>query len=377
MRLADSNGYIKASSFWSIIRRTLDKSEIHHFNIPDKLDRVNPYLAKRSSSLRIKALQYLSTLSNQEPFPLLALAIFRNANQYCNSAQAVIQNGKSLPRKFILSNPPICPDCLRESNYIRQIWSFWPYNCCHVHAIPLVNVCCCGENISVYTDKTIGICQHCNISYSELKRSSLNESDLIISAWLASTENHDLPGVHQSHKFGLILWWLKLKALDLPEFNAAEFIMFFSDWPNNFHEYLEQKWNHYNKYGLKPIHEAKFKDIYNDLLLISAKLPSARFSENIVLPEIYRFFNDNIISKNNGFLNLRINSIEAAILLNTSSEQIAALVDLGELKSHIRIKSGEFLNLYQYAFELGDLYFLWQAGFQTEYSNLSVLTSRW
>ena len=112
-------------------------------------------------------------------------------------------------------------------------------------------------------------------------------------------------------------------------------------------------------------------------MLISAKLPSARFSENIVLPEIYRFFNDNIISKNNGFLNLRINSIEAAILLNTSTEQIAALVDLGELKSDIRIKSGEFLNLYQYAFELGDLYFLWQSGFQTEYSNLSMLTSRW
>lgn len=377
MRLADSNGYIKASSFWSIIRRTLDKSDIHHFNIPDKLDRVNPYLAKRSSSLRIKALQYLSTLSNQEPFPLLALAIFRNANQYCNSAQAVIQNGKSLPRQFILSNPSICPDCLRESNYIRQIWSFWPYNCCHVHDIPLVNVCCCGEDITVYTDQTIGICQHCNISYSELKRVESNKHHLIVSAWLANAENTCLPKVNQSHKYGLVLWWLKLNKLSLSGFKVEDFVLFFSDWPNSFHSYLEKKWSHFIEFGTKPVAQANFKDIFGDLLLISLKLPSSRFSENIILPEIYGYFNDNILSNNNEFLSLKINSIEAAILLNTSTEQIAALVNLGELKSNVRTKSGELLSLNQYVFELGDLFFLWQAGFQTEYSNLSILTSRW
>jgi hypothetical protein len=377
MRLAESNGYIKASGFWSAIRQTFDKSGIEHFNVPEKLASVNPYLAKRSSSLRIKALHHLSNLSNLEPLPLLELAIFRSANPYCTNAQAVIQNGKTLPRQFIVSAPAICPDCLQESNYIRQIWSFWPYSSCYIHAKSLINVCSCGEKISVYKDQAIGICQYCNVAYQKLKSSASNEANLIISSWLVGIENHELPNVSQSHKFGLVLWWLKLKKSDLSEFDSDEFVAFFSDWPNSFYAFLEQKRDRFIEYGLKPMHQARFKDVYDDLLLISAKLPSARLIENIVLTAIFCFFNDNILSKNNEFLSLRINSIEAAILLNTSTEQIAALVDLGELKSHIRIKSGEFMNLHQYAFELGDLFFLWQAGFQTEYSNLSVLTSRW
>ncbi len=377
MRLADSNGYIKASSFWSVIRRTVDHSNLKHFNIPDKLRSINPYLAKRSSSLRIKALQYLSSLSNQEPLPLLALSIFRNANSYSLNAQSVIQNGKTLPRQFVKTTPGVCSDCLKESNYIRQIWSFWPYEYCHKHKKPLINICSCGEDIFVYKDTVIGVCQHCNISYSELDRIESKEDDLIVSDWLGSIENHCLPDVNQSHKYGLVFWWLKLHKLDLSSFKGDEFVLFFSNWPNSFHTFLENKWTHFVEYGTKPVGEAKFKDVFDDLLIISSKLPSSRFSENIILPEIYRFFNENILSNNNEFLSLRINSIEAAILLNTSTEQIAALVNLGELKSYIRVKSDECLSLNQFAFELGDLFFLWQAGFQTEYSNLSVLTSRW
>jgi hypothetical protein len=377
MRLAYSNGYIKASRFWSAIRQTVDKSNLRHINIPDRLGSVNPYQAKKSSSLRIKALQYLSTLSNQEPLPLLALSIFRNANPYSLNTQSVIQNGKTLPRQFVKLTPPICPDCLRESNYIRQIWSFWPYENCHKHKKSLISVCSCDESISVFEDPIIGACQHCGISYSELKRVESNKHHLIVSAWLANAENTCLPKVNQSHKYGLVLWWLKLNKLNLSEFNVEDFVLFFSDWPNNFHRYLEQKWTHFIEFGTKPVEQANFKDMFSDLLLISSKLPSSRFSENIILPEIYEYFNDNVLGNNNEFLSLKINSIEAAILLNTSTEQIAALVNLGELKSTIRTKSGELLSLNQYAFELGDLFFLWQAGFQTEYSNLSILTSRW
>jgi hypothetical protein len=377
MRLADANGYMKASSFWSAIRKTLDKANIRHFNLPDNLSNVNPYLANKSSSLRIKALHYISTLTNQEPLPLLSLAIFRSANHYCDNSQAVIQNGKSLPRKFVNNFPPVCPDCLKESNYIRQIWSFSPYKVCHVHSNTLVNVCLCGRSISVYSDQQLGFCPHCNTAYTSLKSDSLNENDLIISSWLAGYEGKGLPKVSQSHKYGLIIWWLKLKEINLSEFIASEFYDFFSNWPVMFHEYLGDKWAQFNEFGTKPINEARFKDAFNQLLIISAKLPSARFNENIILSEIFSFFDHQMLCKNNGFLSLKVNSIEAAMLLNTSTEQIAALVDLGELKSHVRVKSGQFLNLYQYAFELGDLYCLWQSGCQTEYSNISMLTSRW
>jgi len=377
MRLAYSNGYIKASCFWSVIRQTVDKSNLRHINIPDKLGSVNPYHAKKSSSLRVKALQHLSTLSNQEPLPLLALSIFRNANPYSLNAQSVIQNGKTLPRQFVKLTSPVCPDCLRESNYIRQIWSFWPYENCHKHKKSLINVCSCGEGISVYEDPIIGVCRHCSISYSELNSVEANEHHLIVSAWLGDSENTCLPKVNQSHKYGLVLWWLKLNQLNLFEFNVEDFVLFFSDWPNNFHRYLEKKWTHFYEFGTKPVAQANFKDIFGDLLLISLKLPSSRFSENIILPEIYGYLNDNVLSNSNEFLSLKINSIEAAILLNTSTEQIASLVNLGELKSNIRTKSGELLSLNQYAFELGDLFFLWQAGFQTEYSSISILTSRW
>ena len=377
MRLAESNGYLKANRFWSAIRRTVDKSNLRYINLPDRLGGVNPYQAKKSSSLRIKALQYISTLSNQEPLPLLALSICRNANPYSLNAQSVIQNGKTLPRQFVKTTPRICPDCLSESIYIRQIWSFWPYEHCHKHKKALINVCSCGEDISVYEDPIIGSCQHCNISYSELISVGSKKHDLIVSGWLVDSEHTCLPKVSQSHKYGLLLWWLQLHKLDFSAFNAEEFVLFFSNWPKGFHRYLAKKWEHFIEFGTKPIEQANFKDVFGNLLLISAKLPSSRFSENIILPEIFSYFNDNVLSNNNDFLSLKINSIEAAILLNTSTEQIASLVNLGELRSTVRIKSGELLNLNQYAFELGDLFFLWQAGFQTEYSNLSILTSRW
>ncbi|KMT66751.1 hypothetical protein XM47_01095 [Catenovulum maritimum] len=376
MRLAQDNGYIKASSFWSAIRRTLDKPELRYLNIPNKLEKINPYLANHSSGLRVKALTYLSKLTNQESLPLISLSIFRSPSHYCGKNTAIIRNGMTLPRMFVKTEPGVCPECLKESNYIRQTWAFWPYNTCHKHKIKLIENCCCGEIISAFSDHKLGVCQCCGHEYKNLEGVKENHNDFELSHWLAGTHKN-LPNVKDSHKFGLILWWLKLHQLTLAEFESEVFINFFTEWPSSFQKYLKNQWEHYSEYGLKPISDASFSDVFGKLLSNSAKLPSARLSENIVLTEIYKYFDDNLISENNEFLKLKINSIEAALLLNTSTEQIAALVEQGELSSGIRIKSGGFLNINQPAFELGDLYCLWQAGYQTEYSNFSIITSRW
>ncbi|BDX08094.1 hypothetical protein MACH26_36150 [Planctobacterium marinum] len=156
---------------------------------------------------------------------------------------------------------------------------------------------------------------------------------------------------------------------------SPDFILFLSGFPETFHHILDEKVNLAEDYSTKQLGALRFEDVFGNLLLTSTRLPSSKLKFNIILKYLISFFQDKFYS-NNWLANLKLNAIEASILLNCNTQQVAALADQGILPIHNKRLINP-LNIYTPAFELGDVFCVWMTKFQSEHSNLQVLTSKW
>ncbi|WP_346962602.1 hypothetical protein [Vibrio sp. 624788] len=80
----------------------------------------------------------------------------------------------------------------------------------------------------------------------------------------------------------------------------------------------------------------------------------------------------------NGLIaNLRMNSLEAAVFLNCSMDEVASMVEQRILKPNRKTKPNTPLEVNDYLFYFGDIFCLWLAEFQTDEFNRSFYVSRW
>ena len=90
-----------------------------------------------------------------------------------------------------------------------------------------------------------------------------------------------------------------------------------------------------------------------------------------------QFLSDEVIDKGSLLGELAINSIEAAILLNTTTEQIASLYDQGILQTKHQLKSSQIVAVTAPVFRLSDVLCCWLTSYQSETSNRRYLVSQW
>ena len=376
LRLAQSNGFEKYKSFVSALNFELSKlNGTKSRLLPHDLHALNPCFAQHSSKERLKCLKQISMMTAQDVLPVLSLAIYRANQKYSSGVGCVIQQGRLYPRQFLRqSNIGICPECLGEASYIRQIWHFEPYTVCHLHCCPLIHQCTCGERIDYLFLDSIDQCPECGIAYKDIKVViKADEEELHISKWLAGEHVGAFPAVSIVHRWGLYLWWLQIREAISGSKHFNEYMI---QWPKFFDKYLNTCLSHLEMKAASVKH-TKFSDVFGDILIKSIRLPSSRLADNLVLRHLYQFLHTQLSQPSSNLNKITVNAIEASILLGTSIDQISALYDQGELHSFMKFKSDEIIQPHQSVFQLGELFLLWLSRFQVEGSNYHVMTSTW
>lgn len=120
--------------------------EEHHPTVagafPLNLDAVSIYHAKQSSAQRVQAIQLLEQLVGLTRFSLLDICL-KHTNAVDLGQYAEVRYKQIIiPREFLRSTIiPICPECLKESNYVRFAWHINKVECCEKHGIKLLRNC--------------------------------------------------------------------------------------------------------------------------------------------------------------------------------------------------------------------------------------------
>lgn len=379
LRLSFENGFADFKAFWKGIRtQLLETTSLSKSALPEQLKLINPYHANHSSAQRLKGLKLISQFANLEPYQLLSLAMYRGGITFSGRFASVFRKGIVIPMELMRKKGcPICPICIKEYGYIKQIWHFIPIVSCHLHHTQLVSHCECGHLFDYVEDEDINRCARCEkpivISKTHLEST---HSENRIAAWLSDLNPKELMNIAVSHRWGVANWWHHTFNCD-ELFNMDGFYVFLREWPDCLYRHLDEKRLKATDYAIKPIYELSFQEVFGHLLRDASALPSSRLNENIVLAEIVKYLGAHVFDADDMLYQLKLNSIEAAIILGTSIEQVAALVDQGELVISSKLKAGAPLNKYWKNLVLGDVFCLWLARFQTDCSYYNTYTSTW
>lgn len=379
LRVSIDNGFSSPDDLLRGIGKALfNKAQDRRLQFPIQLSALNLLRSKHNSYTRVQYLKSLSQLTFNDSTSLLQLVIYRGANDFSKNVKSVLMQGISIPRMFLRTEGiPVCPHCLNEKSYIRQLWHFSPYTHCHIHKTKLVSHCECGHQLNYIKDESIDSCSKCKQSLAEADvdvESDIGAVD--ISTWLAGEKINQFPDISISHRWGMILWFQQYWQRRVRQDNVSLGELL-SDWPTRFYHYLNEQVEASLCYALKPQQELNFKDVFHTLLIDSSYLPTRELSNNIVLQALKSYLEVSLESNPEFFSYLKLNSIEVACLLGISVEQVASLVGQGELRSSIRLKADKALNVIAPAFYLGDVFLLWLVSFQTDLSGRHIYASKW
>jgi hypothetical protein len=376
IRVANKNGYENINRFLMALKSYLCDIDSKRFaSFPTDIKRIHPYSSQRSSAARSHALQHISQLTFTETADLLGLAISRSPLKYSPSTTSLIRAGEIFPKSLIRTKHiPSCTSCLNEQGYANYLWHIEGYDCCHIHKKSLTYQCECGEPYDYRISGLMLVCPSCSAtliqSESEPERASVE-----IAQWLAGKTVEWLPDIPASYRWGLIYWWMRIQ--DTEALKTNSFSTFWRQWPESFHNLIEQTLNHNQEYSLLAPHQWRLKDLIGELLFGGINLPSRNLKYNVVLKELF-YYLENHLWENNGLIaNLKLNAFEAALILNCDKEQVASMVEQGLLVRSRRRKHDEPISYTDYLFHFGDVFCLWLAEFQTDEFNRSFYISRW
>ena len=380
LRLAIDNGYRDPDKFLRAVSNHILQELKSDLEI--RFKNLNLIHAKGSSKKRLQLLRGISHLAFKDAHTIQSLLLYRGREKFCGSYGSVFYHGITYPRIFLRQNViPVCPRCLERKGYIRQLWHFSLYDVCHEHKVKLVHQCRCGHSICFLDDHEIWSCPKCGTIYSDLHTdASATCGESSFSRWLAGGNVPLLPSFKTGHRWGLVLWWMLLQEQKPETFCRSKikpFVQFFKQWPESFEQWLKDRVDKALKYSIKPSDQLNFKDVFGELLFVSTQLPSSKLSENSVLSYLMSFFEQHFAVDDGFIAQLRLSAIEVAILLNCDMQQIAVLVDHGELPTLRNDRASLPLTPYLPNFHLGDVFCLWMTQFQSEHANLHILTSRW
>nr|6PIF_I Chain I, TniQ monomer 1 [Vibrio cholerae]6PIG_I Chain I, TniQ monomer 1 [Vibrio cholerae]6PIJ_I Chain I, TniQ monomer I [Vibrio cholerae] len=339
IRVANKNGYGDVHRFLEATKRFLQDIDHNGYQtFPTDITRINPYSAKNSSSARTASFLKLAQLTFNEPPELLGLAINRTNMKYSPSTSAVVRGAEVFPRSLLRTHSiPCCPLCLRENGYASYLWHFQGYEYCHSHNVPLITTC------------------------------SGHEAACTVSNWLAGHESKPLPNLPKSYRWGLVHWWMGIKDSD-----HFSFVQFFSNWPRSFHSIIEDEVEFNLEHAVVSTSELRLKDLLGRLFFGSIRLPERNLQHNIILGELLCYLENRLWQDKGLIANLKMNALEATVMLNCSLDQIASMVEQRILKPNRKSK-----DVTDYLFHFGDIFCLWLAEFQSDEFNRSFYVSRW
>ncbi|WP_417881151.1 TniQ family protein [Vibrio sp.] len=376
IRVANKNGYDDVHRFLEATKRFLQDIDHHGYQtFPTHITRINPCVAKNSSSARTASFLKFSHMTFNEPPEILGLAINRTNLQYSPSTNAVIRGAEVFPRSLLRSaSLPCCPICLQENGYASYLWHFEGYDYCHIHDVPLVNSCSCGAEYDYRVSGLSGMCGDCKKTISTKIPDNSHKAISTVSSWLAGNTSKALPNLPQSYRWGLVHWWSHISG---NEFEYFSFVQFFSDWPSSFHSMIDSEIEFNLEHAIVGRTELRVKDLMGRFFFNSVRLPERNLQHNIVLGELLRHIETHLWDNSGLVAKLRMNAIEAAVFLNCSLDEVASMVEQRILKPNRKTKPNPPLEVNDYLFYLGDIFCLWLAEFQTDEFNRSFYISRW
>ncbi|WP_431786837.1 TniQ family protein [Vibrio harveyi] len=376
IRVANKNGYDDIYRFLESTKRFLQDIDDHGYQtFPTDITRINPCSANSSSSSRTDSLLKLAQLTFNEPPELLGLAINRTNMKYSPSTSAVVRGAEAFPRSLLRTNSiPCCPSCLQENGYANYLWHFEGYDYCHIHDVPLTFSCVCGTKYDYRESGLKGICSNCKEPIIVKSRENNHEATSTVANWLAGNESKDLPDLPRSYRWGLIHWWTRLSG---DKFDHGSFTHFFDNWPSTFHSMIDDEIEFNLEHAVVRTSELRLKDLIGRLFFSSIHLPERNLQHNIVLGELLCYLEKRLWQDKGLIANLKMNALEATVMLNCSLEQIASMVEQRILKPNRRTKPNNPLEVTDYLFYFGDIFCLWLAEFQTDEFNRSFYVSRW
>ncbi len=379
IRVARQNGYSDFSTFIASLKSSLIHSPGGRFEsfLPQDISSANLHHAQIASRRRIDMLRQFAELTGCSLSELLDICLARGAITFSKKRVSLYRQGVNFPLHELrpLDEIPVCPLCIKEHGYGRQLWHFRSYTACHQHDILLMQHCRCGASLNMFEQTFSDSCHRCGASLLEqVERAS--EEQLTLSAWLAGEVVEHLPNVGLSHRWGLIHWFaLYITPADCKAEDSI--LSYFKAWPDILFEKLKSDYAKATELAVLPADEMTFQEVFGHILSVSCRLPGSALSDNIVLRNIVRFLSEEVIDKGSPIGDLAINSIEAAILLNTSTAQISSLYDQGILQTKHQLKGSQIATVISPIFRLSDVLCCWLTSYQSEASNRRYLVSRW
>ena len=375
IRVANKNGYRDVTRFMKATKHFLqDENPDLYQTFPTDISRINPYSSSLNSASRTHAFRRLSQLTFNEPPNILGLAVNRTSMTFSPSTSGLIRGAELIPRSLLRKGHiPVCPICLDELGYANYRWHFVGYNCCGKHKVALTNHCSCGKAYDYRISGLEGNCEGCGCKF-EHDADDCNTNELLTACWLEGQEITPLPSLPKSYRWGLVHWWVK--SFD-DTFNAETFVNFWKNWPNSFHDYIESEISFNLEHATVDKAQLRIKDLLNRVFFNSVHLPDRNFRYNIVLKELFAYLDKHIWDDHGILANLKMNALEACVLLNCSLEQVASMVEQRLLCPNRVQKQASTFKPTHYVFHLGDVYCLWLSDFQTDEFNRSFYVSRW
>lgn len=348
---------------------------------PATLNTVNIYHSHTSSDLKLKALIKIEQWLEINNSPLLKSALSRSSSIFLRQHSAVFRNGVDIPRILLRKNGiPVCPECLKENEYIRQEWHFITHDVCTRHKIGLLHHCPeCKASINYQKIENITVCQ-CGFKFSDHLAPQANSNALLIAQWLngENTKLANIWGEHQaiSSRFGVLLWYIN--RYNLTDDFSTSFVKYSLNWPTNFYSELDEQIDKAKTVQIKPFNKIFFNEIFDSLLLDCQRLPTREFKTNSILSHVYQYFLSRYqIHPNSDVFSILLSPLEASSLLSCTTDQIYRLYELGFLKLGVRPKLHQKIASHQSVFTLSSIILVKLSNMQSSQDELHHYLSAW
>jgi len=356
LRLARDNSYDGYSELADILWQWLAEQD-HELEgaLPLELSKVDVYHARQASSFRIRALKLVGKLADVNAGDILALA-WRRSNFKFGNLAAVSRNDLTIPLELLSTdNIPVCIKCLSESSCIPFYWHLKPYKACHKHKAQLTIRCKECHNLIDYRASEAFL--ECGCGYKLTNSEQLNDADFKIASALASSNSQKI--------VGLISWFAKVKQVDVSDLDfSCAFVDYFSTWPDGFNAELNLLTNNARLKQLNPFNKTKFNSVYGNVIR-DGQIAATSNRKNKVLDEVINYFVELVYSnpkaKHPNIADLLLCTFDAAVLLNTTTEQVYRLHQEGFLNCAYPQKKHEQLRADSHVFYLRQVIELQQA----------------
>lgn len=351
LRVVAENNFDSYHQLSFAVREELHELDFEaHGAFPIELKRLNIYHAKHNSHFRMRALGLLESLLGLPPYELQKIALFRSNRIFSGGTTAVHRNGVDIPLSFIryaneenLESLPVCPTCLKEEPYIRQVWHLTPYNACVKHGCELLHLCPeCQAPINYIENQSITHCL-CGFLLSEAEVASSKSANVILANSLISSDanatNILLKQPSLTHRLAALLWYKKRYGKsNNSSFEGA--IEYFERWPEIFYQELDTITQGAESRLIKLFNHTEFRSIFGELILYSrCLLPDDKdphFINSAVICYLQRLTDTHPKMKKPNVADMLISISETAVVLGTTHEQVYRLYQDGILTSAFR-----------------------------------------